>query len=208
MQAPFELFLQPSGETYEINQPKQELYNNLLRYLAPVLTDHYSLDKITVPKLHRLALQTLHQVRGRAAYLLSKVTNLSARQDTGAVSHYTLLHNNAHSNSTSVLNGKSNRLPEEDTITVVDGFIGAYPETFMQVDEVRLDEFVKKLLSMQTAKDYQQLMDQFGVCRTDPEFWKHSDQVQAGYKARLPFEAGLLDYSRLEYRRFSAHSYS
>jgi hypothetical protein len=200
LQAPFQLFSQPSGVIYTSNQPKQELYKKLHHYLAPVLTQHHSLDKNVVPASHRLALQKLEQVRGQAPFLLSQVTNLSVKQPSGATRYYTLLHNNAHSNITSLLNEKSNRLPKEDTITVVDGFIGAYPETFMQVEESQLPVFVAQLLSMQTEHDYQQLMDQFGVRRTNLDFWQHSDQVQAEYLREQSYKAGLLDYSRLENR--------
>ncbi len=160
----------------------------------------YNLINSSVPGSQHMILQKLKNVKGVPASLLSQVTNLTVTKDEDVISHYTLLHNNAHSNITSLFNEKNNRLPEEDTITVADGFIGAYPETFMQVDEAHLEYFVDMLLSMRTSEDYHQLMDHFGVRRTDPEFWNHSDKIQDRYAKRHPYNSGLLDYSRLENR--------
>ncbi|MEW6543841.1 MAG: fatty acid cis/trans isomerase [Nitrospirota bacterium] len=42
--------------------------------------------------------------------------------------------------------------------------------------------------------------EHFGVRRTSPDFWSHSDQLHRAYRARAPREAGLFDYNRLENR--------
>ncbi len=56
------------------------------------------------------------------------------------------------------------------------------------------------LLALRDESDYQQLMSQYAVRRTDPNFWQHSDAVHASHQAKHPYEAGLFDYNRLENR--------
>lgn len=98
------------------------------------------------------------------------------------------------------MNESENRLPENDTVTVVNGLVGAYPEVFIKVDQALLDGYIADLLAMRDAKDYKNLLDKLGIRRTDPAFWQHSDAVHAWHKKHSPYRAGLFDYNRLENR--------
>jgi len=53
---------------------------------------------------------------------------------------------------------------------------------------------------MRTEDDYAQLLDNYGVRRTSPNFWQHSDALHTAFKQISPVEYGLFDYSRLENR--------
>ena len=70
----------------------------------------------------------------------------------------------------------------------------------MRVDAAQLDDYVESLLAMQTKTDYAKLMDRFGVRRTEPDFWQHSDRVQASHIKGHAYTNGLLDCSRAESR--------
>ena len=112
----------------------------------------------------------------------------------------TLIHNNGMSNVSHLFNEQERRLPKEDNLTVVRGFLGAYPNVFYHVKESSLEDFVSTVEGLSNEKDYQSLLSRFGVTRSDPDFWKHSDAMQAAYHQNSPIEAGLLDYNRLENR--------
>ena len=47
---------------------------------------------------------------------------------------------------------------------------------------------------------YRSLVNRFGVRRTSPIFWQHSDKVLEAHYAANPLENGLLDYNRIENR--------
>ena len=91
-------------------------------------------------------------------------------------------------------------IPEEDTITVANGFVGSYPNAFVRVEQTELAEFVDQVLALKTQTDYAQLMNHFGVRRTSPEFWAHADIVYETSKRDNPIEAGIFDFNRLENR--------
>jgi hypothetical protein len=91
-------------------------------------------------------------------------------------------------------------LPKEDSLTVVQGFLGAYPNAFYHVAQAELDGFVSAVEDLSSEEDYQALLSRFGIKRNDPDFWKHSDAIQATYQSESPIEAGLFDYNRLENR--------
>ena len=44
----------------------------------------------------------------------------------------TLVHNDGHTNVATMFDEKARRVPAEDTLTVVPGFLGAYPNALLQ----------------------------------------------------------------------------
>jgi hypothetical protein len=108
--------------------------------------------------------------------------------------------NNAHLNITSLFGEKKFRAPEEDTLTVVSGFLGSYPNAFLVVDEAELNRFVQTVSAMRDENDYGSMLDDFGVRRTSPDFWRQSDAFHAAFEKKSPIEYGLFDYNRLENR--------
>ncbi len=115
-------------------------------------------------------------------------------------SYATIVRNNAHLNITSLFGEKKYRAPEEDTLSVVPGFLGAYPNAFLVVDEADLDHFVDTVTTMRVESDYTLLLDNFGVRRTSPDFWRQGDAFHAAFEIDSPIEYGLFDYNRLENR--------
>jgi hypothetical protein len=111
---------------------------------------------------------------------------------------YTLLIDKAYSNISKMLSEGSRRLPENDRITVVPGFVGSYPNFFFSVEKNRLGEFVNRIRSARTETDLEPLYSQFGIRRTNPEIWQHSDWFNAQHKKYRGLQAGLLDMSRYE----------
>jgi hypothetical protein len=91
-------------------------------------------------------------------------------------------------------------LPSEDTLTVLPGFIGAYPNVFFVVDEQKVSSFVDALSRLGTEADYAAVLDDYGIRRTNRDFWSHSDAFHAGFKKLSPLRYGVLDYGRFENR--------
>jgi hypothetical protein len=48
--------------------------------------------------------------------------------------------------------------------------------------------------------DYAALLDNYGIRRTNRNFWAHSDKFQRGVREQDALAAGILDYNRLENR--------
>ena len=183
---------------YTTNDEKTELFGLLQERLKPVLpTDHElgSLDNTVISE----TLGTLENLRGQSVMLMPQVAFVEIRGDTGS-SYVSLIRNNAHLNITSLFGEKKFRAPEEDTLTVIPGFLGTYPNVFLVVNESDLDRFVSLISTMRNEDEYSSLLDRFGVRRTSPEFWQQSDAFHAAYQRDAPVEYGLFDYSRLENR--------
>ena len=111
---------------------------------------------------------------------------------------YTLLRNSGYSNIAQLFREQDRRLPSEDRLTVVNGFIGAFPNQFFQVHEKQLPLFAADILALATEADYATLAKRYAVRRNAPWFWSVSDRLQAMYRARDSIHSGLLDLNRYQ----------
>ena len=167
--------------------------------LSPVLNTSYDIEKVGNTHV-RQQLERLSSITGLAVSWLPQNAMLSI-DGLGSDDHVvTLIHNNGLSNVSHLFFEDKRRLPKEDSLTVVRGFLGAYPNAFYRVAQAKLVDFVSAVEGLSSEDDYQALLSRFGVSRSNPDFWKHSDAIQAAYQNASPIEAGLFDYNRLENR--------
>ena len=185
------------GIKYQTDHPKLELYGMLRQRLKAVLPTEHDMASVSNAGL-RQQLERLNQLVGKPATTMPEDSMLQVNTSSGP-KYFTLLRNSAHSNMSSLKEAK-NRLPNEDTLTVLPGFIGAYPNAFFVVDEKKVASFVDALSRLGTEADYAALLDDYGIRRTNKDFWSHSDAFHAGFKKLIPLRYGILDYSRFENR--------
>jgi hypothetical protein len=186
-----------TGIQYHTPHHKSELIGMLQEYLSPVLRTSYDIEKVGNTHV-RQQLERLSHIQGLPVSWLPQNAMLSIDGSDDLV--VTLIHNNGLSNVSHLFFDNKRRLPEEDNLTVVRGFLGAYPNAFYHVAQAELEDFVSAVEGLSSEEDYQALLNRFGIRRSDPNFWKHSDAIQAVYQSKSPIEAGLLDYNRLENR--------
>ncbi|MGV7228769.1 MAG: fatty acid cis/trans isomerase [Nitrospirales bacterium] len=186
-----------TGIQYHTPHHKSELIGMLHERLSPVLRTPYALEKIGNTHV-RQQLERLSHIQGLPVSWLPQNAMLSIHGSDDLV--VTLIHNNGLSNVSHLFFDDKRRLPEEDSLTVVRGFLGAYPNAFYHVAQAELEDFVSAVEGLGSEEDYQALLSRFGIRRSNPDFWKHSDAIQAVYQNASPIEAGLFDYNRLENR--------
>jgi len=183
-------FPQETGIRYATDNPLAELYALMKKRAAPVTSTRYALSA------NDRELQRLARLRGRALSRLPEASILTVREASGAERHFSLIANRAHSNVAELFDEAERRLPDEDSLLVASGFIPAYPNAFFLVQAPELGEFVDTV----ARGDYAALVNGYGVRRTNPRFWAHSDTLHAAWRRSNPREAGLFDYNRLENR--------
>ncbi|HSC75566.1 MAG TPA: fatty acid cis/trans isomerase [Pseudomonadales bacterium] len=188
-----------SGVVYHTNQPQQELYKLLAAHIGNNVSQRFSLQKIKDKKIQQQIMR-LQKVHGIGIGIFPENSVLRVDDDAGKSHYFTLIHNDSYSNISQLLDNAERRRPAEDTLTVVPGIVGAYPNAFFRVPAGSLAGFVDQLANMQTETDYTVLLDRFGVRRTSPDFWAFSDALQRDYIRNEPVEGGVLDYNRFENR--------
>jgi len=113
---------------------------------------------------------------------------------------YTFLHNKSYLNTTSLVPSEKSRVMQEDTLDVIRGFVGAYPNFFLQVPLDRLEDFVDTYLAVNDAESYHALMEVYGVRRSHADFWQISDWFYQKHLRVDPLYAGVFDLNRYQNR--------
>ncbi len=109
---------------------------------------------------------------------------------------YTLVHNEAHTNVAFMFGEDKRRNPGADTLSVVTGFLGSYPNFFFEVKNGDVDDFVASLSGVASEADFIALAARYGVRRSSPRFWATSDWMHAAFARADPLEAGIFDLNR------------
>jgi hypothetical protein len=188
-----------SGIAYKTADPLTELYAMLKAHAAPVTSPRFAIANSGLKGAPLASLVELSSVRGRAISHFPETAFLTVRGAAGD-RHFTVLSNNALANVAELFGEEKRRLPDEDTLTVVNGFIGAYPNAFFAVDAAELPGFVSAMRGLASEADYGKMLERYGIRRTDERFWAHSDALMGAYRRWAPKEAALFDYNRFENR--------
>ena len=193
-------FSQPSQVHYRTNDPKAELFQMLQHKLSPVLDNRYAITETGFRAENETLLRQIDQIQGEGLRSIPQIMMLMIESNQGKQQLFTLLHNNAHTNISSLFDEESNRDFKHDSLTLVRGVIGSYPAAYLSLEEDQIPLLTKMLKEMRNEEDYVKLLDAFSIRRSNPDFWSFSDRVHHWYKQDQPIEFGLLDYNRFENR--------
>ncbi|MGR9052807.1 MAG: fatty acid cis/trans isomerase, partial [Gammaproteobacteria bacterium] len=146
--------------------------------------------------------QTLRDLAGLRGNQLKALPEVSfvriktAQPDRDPV--YTLVVDKALSNVSFMFVESLRRVPEKDTLTVVPGFLGSYPNFFFAVEKEQLGDFVDALKHAQTRESIDALYDRFGIRRSNPEIWRLVDWFNEQHQKQNGLRAGLFDLNRYQ----------
>ena len=194
------IYAEETGIPFKTAEPLTEMYGLLKAHVAPVSKARHEIASSGLGSAAKAVLVDLSKARGRAVARFPEMAFLTVRDGASGDHHFTLISNNAHSNVAEMFDENRRRLPGEDTLTVLNGFAGSYPNAFFRVEAAELPGFADALRGLSTEEDYRKFHARYGIGRTDERFWQHSDALAEAYRKSAPVEAGLFDYSRFENR--------
>ena len=202
LEGDFNSFEQPTGITYETERPQKELYQLLSKYLAKVQPQASTYDKRLLSTEQYKVLASLNSLPAQQATLMPETTIIVVKdgQNSDKIDVFTALRNSAHYNVNSLFDEEENREPSKDSITLVHGLLGSYPDAFWYINASDVTASIEKLKTIKSEADYQALLDNVAMRRTNPNFWAFSDKLIQWSSEHYPIEGGLLDYNRLEDR--------
>jgi hypothetical protein len=115
--------------------------------------------------------------------------------DTNQV--YSLIRNKAHLNVSFIFLENLYRVPAEDTLHVVRGFAGSYPNLFFVVPNGELAAFVAQARAVQPGDaSFAALVAHYGISRNDARFWASADGFSETFMRAEPIDSGWFDLGR------------
>lgn len=202
--------------SYETDDPKKEFFVNVFKHMEmeEFDQDDYLNRCLDFPKICKdsgweeqasaeaKALVKLSDIKGLRTSIFPNVTFMRIKID-GSIENdqvFSIVRNKAYLNVQSLGTSKSARVREEDTIDIVPGFVGAYPNLFLEIERDELTAFVKQYEEIKTHEEYDALVVKYGVRRTNPNFWKSSDWFYKKHLYENKVYAGLFDLNRYKNR--------
>jgi hypothetical protein len=193
---------------YRTSDPKKEFFEQRIEHAGPAAgpkdylnrcPEKNCVDKNTGPLEQRadLALQKVTGLRGPEIQVvqdLAFIHVVTGNKDKDLA--YTIIRNKALSNNSFMFGEERRRIVEDDTLTLVKGYTGSYPNSFVRVQIDEVEEFVETFLKIRDQLSYYNAARKYAIRRTDPNFWQEADWHYQKYLKNEPVEAGLFDMYR------------
>ena len=87
-----------------------------------------------------------------------------------------------------------------DTIDVIKGSVGSYPNVFAIVNYKDLPDFFDVIKNFEDNDEYIKKLSKYWIQRGDKNFWKTYDWFQNDFNQEQKSEAGLYDLNRYYHR--------
>jgi len=113
---------------------------------------------------------------------------------------FTIIINRWHDNVNSLFDEEGRLDASKDTADFLEGSIGSYPNFFFVVDAKDLLDFFDMLEHYEDTPQYIGKLLQYGVARSDADFWENYDWFQKRFHQDQPTQAGLYDLNRYYYK--------
>ncbi|WP_293396918.1 fatty acid cis/trans isomerase [Nevskia sp.] len=157
-------------------------------------------DSSAMTQAANRALRPLAQATGKTLPVLTLLPEVVLLRIRGNQQRlvYSLVHNRAHSNVAFIMGEEGRLQPERDTVSVMPGVYGNYPNFAFDVPMAELDSFVTALSAATDKASLEKVVDQWGLRRTHPDFWAVFNDFSQYQRETEPLEAGILDMNRFE----------
>ncbi len=113
---------------------------------------------------------------------------------------YSIIVNKGYKDLTTMFESEDNRSPDDDTLTILPGLVGSYPNFFYVVELDDIENFAARLAGLQNRDDYERFVALYGVRRTNSGFWDQSDWFHATARQQDAIESGIFDLNRYKNR--------
>ncbi|VAW44857.1 Fatty acid cis/trans isomerase [hydrothermal vent metagenome] len=201
---------------YQTDDPQAELYQQLEQHLGAMAGPEDPLNrcqsqscqstKYTEPSAEQradAALTKIANINGAILQVFPDLAFIRIKTDPPQTHFvYTLIRNKSHKTVSSMISSEADdqRDVENDTLTVMKGLQGSYPNFFFDVPLQHVNDFAERYAAIRNRADYEQFVELFGVRRTNTDFWAIADWFQNYDTEQHPVRSGLFDLSRYNNR--------
>lgn len=196
--------------SYETNDYKKEFFEKIQQRLGPAAGEPDLINRcMQEPCIRKSStddqrqtdamIRQLANLKGHEIQALPEVSFLRVTTDNPDKDLvYTLIRNQKLLNVSFIFAENLRREPDKDTLTVVPGFLGSYPNIFLSVQKHQLPDFIEQLKHTRTESEKDLFYGRYGIRRTNPRIWQYYDWFNQKYLNEQPETAGLFDMNRYE----------
>ena len=113
---------------------------------------------------------------------------------------FTIVVNRWHDNVVFLFSEDKNFEHDKDQANFIEGFVGSYPNSFIDLHVDDLPDFFELLSNFSDSETDLSRIRKYVINRADDDFWERYDWFQQRFKEDQPVQAGLFDLNRYYYR--------
>ena len=113
---------------------------------------------------------------------------------------FTIVVNRWHDNVVFLFSEDKNFQHEKDQANFIRGFVGSYPNSFLDLHVEDLPEFFELMSTFNGSEEDLSRVRKYVVNRADDNFWEKYDWFQQRFNEDQPLHSGLFDLNRYYYR--------
>ncbi len=131
----------------------------------------------------------------------ANVVYIRIRKNDGEDVVISMIINRWHDNVQFMFDEKSALDPSRDNADYIKGFLGSYPNYFIDIQQDDLPEFFNLLANLDEINmdEAKKRFNKYGVNRANKNFWEEYDWFQARFNTDQPVQSGLFDLNRYYY---------
>jgi len=149
-----------------------------------------TLKSLTLPNISKIT-RVFTNSKSNLAYLRIKMNQ-------GEDLSYSVVVNRWHEN-VSLLFAENDRLDAtKDTVNYIQGFVGSYPNIFIEVNQDDLSEFFELIKEYEDTPLNNKKLFKFTINRANPKFWEVFDWFDNKFKQQDSLHYGLMDLNRYQ----------
>jgi len=186
--------------SYHTENHKQEFFEKLFIKFDDSIISEDPINWNSSSAINNDPLKHLAGTSGAYVSWLPEISLLRISSKSGQDKLYTLIANRAHKNVSHLFRESSRIIKHQQSLTIVEGVLGDYPNVFYHINNSQLAQFVETITALENEEDYKRMLDSYAVRRTSDKFWAYSDWLNRYNTESKPIEAGILDYNRLQNR--------
>ncbi len=127
----------------------------------------------------------------------ANIVYIRIRKNDGDDVVITSIVNRWHDNVAFLFKEKSTLNPDKNNANFIEGFLGSYPNYFLDIRQDDLPDFFDLLTNMEEWNpEAQKRFDKYGINRSDEKFWEYYDWFQHRFDRDQPVHSGLFDLNR------------
>ena len=126
----------------------------------------------------------------------SNLAYIRIKMNSGESLTYTLVINRWHKNVALLFDEESRLDPTKDRINFIKGFIGSYPNFFVEVEQNDLNDFFNLIQNYKDTPSDNLKVGKYVINRANPNFWEIFDWFDNEFKKQDSLQYGLFDLNR------------
>lgn len=201
---------------YHTDDPKSEFFQKLIVHAGTATNPDDIINRSSDDNWNHANVSLNEQRADRAMWRVANVRGLQVQalpdvtfvhvvtDDNTEDLAYTIIRNKALSNNSMLFKEGRRRVLKDDTLTVVKGHVGSYPNAFSHIPVDQIEDRIDAYLKIKNKLDYYSFAKKYAIQRNSPNFWEESDWHYRKFLKDQPVEAGLFDMYR--YHRIAEKS--